>query len=504
MRKYILSLGRDSLVFGVGSVAMRLSGILALPIYARVFAPAQLADLELAMAAFQLLMAVLDLGLISAFLRSFFDYGDDPEGMTQRQRIVSTAFIVVLANAVLVAVAFIVFRDLAARIIFVHPSGEIPLVVLTGLLLPPSMLALLTAQLMRACRERRTFVIAAALGSLITLMIGPVLVLAFHMGVEAVLIGNFAGAVAAAVYGVWVTRRWLLPRFSTGFLSEMLKYGLPFLPTAAAFWALSLVDRFMIARMSSLNQLGQYAVANRVTYVLPLLLTGFTLAYGPFIMRLWSEDPELERKVRGRTLTYVTVVIAFVGVALSLFAKEIIDIVAPSYHVAFQAVGLLLVGITASCICSVLGAGMSLTRKTYWNMLMAGIGAAVNIGLNFILIPSVGMVGAAAATAAGYGVIVTLYYANAQRLYHTPYELKKVLTAVAIAVPAGALGIVSYPNLATAVAVKVGVLLAFLVALVATGVIDLPSGVQAARPLRPRSWTGAFRRVRYPPHVSDE
>ncbi len=492
MRKHILSLGHDSLVYGIGSVAQRMAGIITLPIYARVFAPGQLADIELATATYSLLAGVLDLGLTSAFIRSFFDFGDDPEGTTERQLIVSTAFTVILANTLLIASVFVLFKGFVNGIVFVHANHE-RLVLLVGLMIPPGMVAWLTSQLLRVGRRRRAFVILTGSGSIVTLALGPALILGFHLGLQAVLIGQLAGFTLSAVYGVWVTRRWLKLRFSRAHLVQMLKYGLPFLPTAAAFWAVSLIDRFMIERLSSLNQLGQYAVAYRVTSLIPMLLFGFSTAYGPFIMRLWSDDPDLEKRVRGRTFTYVAIIISFVAVVLSLFAREIVDVVAPSYHLAYKAVGLILIGICSYGLCSVLGAGMSLTRKTYWNMAFSAVGAAVNIGLNVFLIPVYGMVGAAFATAVGYGVITLLYYLNGQRIYHTPYEGKKVLGTMALAVVAGAFGRIAYPNEATALLVKAAVVVAFLVAIVALGIVRSPR-MPGWR--RWRSWVGIPREDR--------
>ncbi|HEY3727757.1 MAG TPA: oligosaccharide flippase family protein [Solirubrobacteraceae bacterium] len=474
MRKHILRLGHDSLIYGLGSVGRRLAGIITLPLYARAFGPKEFANLELAVATYSLLGGVVDLGLTSAFVRSFFDYGKDREGIRGRRLVVSTSFSVIFGSSFFLATALVVFRDFAARVIFVHPGeAEIQLVVLVAAMIPLGEAAILTAQLMRVCNERRSFVISTVVGSVITLAVGPVLVFGLHTGVQGVLVGQLAGFIASAAYGAVIARRWLRLRFSRTRLAEMLRYGLPFLPTAAAFWALALLDRFMIARLSGLGQLGEYAVANRVTAPIPLILFGFATAYSPFILQLWKENREMELAVRGRTLTYVTVVIACVAVALSLFAREIIAVVAPSYHTAYKAVGLLLLGIGSYGLCSVIAAGMSITRKTYWNMLFSGIGAGVNLGLNFLLIPAYGMIGAAAATAVGYGVITLLYYANAQRIYRTPYEPSKILATVALAIPAGALGLVAYPNIAVALLVKGAVLLAFPAALVAVGIIPL-------------------------------
>ena len=54
----------------------------------------------------------------------------------------------------------------------------------------------------------------------------------------------------------------------------MLAYGLPLVPAAFALWALALVDRIMLSKLGSLADVGQYAVANRVSNVLLLAVTG--------------------------------------------------------------------------------------------------------------------------------------------------------------------------------------------------------------------------------------
>jgi O-antigen/teichoic acid export membrane protein len=65
---------------------------------------------------------------------------------------------------------------------------------------------------------------------------------------------------------------------------------------------------------------------------------------------------------------------------------------------------------------------------------VTGFGAAVNIALNFWLIPAYGMVGASISTAAAYVVLfvgMTLY---AHRVYPVPYQWRRVLTSVGVAV----------------------------------------------------------------------
>ena len=67
-----------------------------------------------------------------------------------------------------------------------------------------------------------------------------------------------------------------------------------------------------------------------------------------------------------------------------------------------------------------LAIGSGRARRTQLNWVVTGVGAAVNIALNFWLIPRYGMVGAAISTLAAYVVLfvgMTLY---AQRVYPVP------------------------------------------------------------------------------------
>jgi O-antigen/teichoic acid export membrane protein len=85
------------------------------------------------------------------------------------------------------------------------------------------------------------------------------------------------------------------------------------------------------------------------------------------------------------------------------------------------------------------------------NWVVTGAGAAVNVGLNFWLVPRYGMVGAAVSTVAAYVVLfagMTLY---AQHVYPVAYQWRRVATvvlaAVALTVAARAAGLSFAPSL---------------------------------------------------------
>ena len=71
---------------------------------------------------------------------------------------------------------------------------------------------------------------------------------------------------------------------------------------------------------------------------------------------------------------------------------------------------------------------------------MTGAGAAVNVALNLILIPTYGMMGAAIATVAAYTTMAVGMAWWSQRIYPVPYQWRRVATATFGAVALAILG----------------------------------------------------------------
>jgi O-antigen/teichoic acid export membrane protein len=160
-----------------------------------------------------------------------------------------------------------------------------------------------------------------------------------------------------------------------------------------------------------------------------------------------------------------------VCVGLSLFAQELLAVLAPGYDRAYRGVLLVTLGGVALGIGSIVMAGISYTRRTTYFALLSVAAAAVNIALNLVLIPPFGMVGAAAATAVALGLLTAAYYVVSQRLYPTPYEVRLVVAIVAVGIPAGAVGLLQFDRVEFELLVKLAAVASFLGALYLLGVI---------------------------------
>jgi O-antigen/teichoic acid export membrane protein len=96
--------------------------------------------------------------------------------------------------------------------------------------------------------------------------------------------------------------------------------------------------------------------------------------------------------------------------------------------------------------------GIGRARRTQFNWVVTGVAAAVNIGLNVILIPPYGMIGAAIATVVSFTVMFAFMAWHAQRVYPVPYQWRRVVTLVAAAVALNVIAAVANAPLPLAVA----------------------------------------------------
>lgn len=465
---HIVQIGKQTLVYGLSGVSLQLVGLITLPIFGRVFSPSDYGVLELATVGSSVAVTLVDAGMTSASQRSFYDYDDTR--IDRRRSIISTALLFSTALAFLCAIVVILARDPISRWLFDGEEHD-TLVIVVALSLPLINAANLARQTMRLRFRAWRFVISAALAAGVSAAVGVLAVTVFDAGVTGVFVGIIAGNALSMAYGLVVIRGDLSRSFSRFHLSRMLWFGVPLIPTALALWGLAFLDRIMLSRLSTLDEVGQYAIANRVASVLTLAVVAFTTAVGPQLFALYSTDRQLEKFIRARVLTYLTVVLCFGGLWLALFAQQIVRIVAPGYDRAYEAVGLLLLSIVLFAASGLTMAGISYTRRSAYFAVGAGIALVVHVGLNFALMPSIGMLGAAVSTLAAYGLLAVFYLVVSQRLYPTRYEGRKVLVTLTLATAIGALGVVPLGPPASELTVKLLAILVFVVAIRVLGVV---------------------------------
>jgi O-antigen/teichoic acid export membrane protein len=442
-------LGKHSAIYGLGGLVQRLLALLLLPVYTRYLSPADYGTVATLVALTTVLAIVLRLGISNAFFRFYFDSAEP----AYRRLVLRTSFWFTMGMATLgLAVGLALSWALSALLFGSSADAEVVAAAFVGLWAQMNY-EQLTA-LFRA-EERSTAFLAASLANIaITIVATLILVVGLDAGPLGVVVGSFTGTLLVYVALLGYRREQLGLQLDRSLLRQMNRFGLPLVPSAVFLWVTNFSDRFFLLELADRAEVGLYSVGVAIASAIVLMLTAFRTAWPAFAYSI--EDDREARSAYAYVLTYLVLATSWVAVGLALLAPWLVEwMAAPAFARSADVVGPLAFSVVAYAGYVVVVIGVGRMRRTQFNWVVTGAAAAVNVGLNLLLIPPYGMMGSAVATIAAYVTMFAGMTWWAQRIFPVPYQWRRVATAVAVAVGLAVAGKLLDVGLAGALALSV-------------------------------------------------
>jgi O-antigen/teichoic acid export membrane protein len=419
-------LGKHSAVYGLGGIVSRLIAVFLLPVYTRYLDREDLGAVGLVVALSAVLVTVLRLGISSAFFRFYFDSKD----AAHRLLVVRTSFWFTMASATVGLVAGVLLAEPIAELLGL---GDANLVRAGFVGIWAQMNYEQLTSLFRAEERSTAFVLASLANIGVTIAVTLLLVVVWEQGALGVIVGNFAGTLVVYLALLTVHRAQLGLQFSRPLLREMNRFGIPLVPASLALIVVNFSDRFFLVHLANLAEVGLYEIGVRIASAMVLLLTAFRMAWPAFAYSI--EDDDEAKRTYAFVLTYLVVIASWLALGLGLLAPWLVRLLTqPEFYAGERVVAPLAFGSVAYAAYIVMAIGVGRSKRTQFNWVITGVAALVNVGLNLVLIPPYGIMGAAVATVVAYVVMFFGMTWYAQRVFPTPYQWRRVLTAVASAV----------------------------------------------------------------------
>ena len=207
-------------------------------------------------------------------------------------------------------------------------------------------------------------------------------------------------------------------------LNECLKISLPITPIIFLKVLSSQFDKYMIGLLGTLGGVGLYNVGQKVSYLVFTFMNSLENVFAPQVYkRMFDFGPEGHKSI-GIYLTpfYLS---TFAALLLTLFAEEIITILAPvSYHGSIDIV----IVLSMYYAIGFFGKQPQLTyaKKTHIIPFISLLNVVITISLNIPFILKWGALGAAWATLCASCIIVPIRFFAGQYSYKIDWEYRKV------------------------------------------------------------------------------
>ncbi|MCF8274503.1 MAG: oligosaccharide flippase family protein [Flavobacteriaceae bacterium] len=222
--------------------------------------------------------------------------------------------------------------------------------------------------------------------------------------------------------------------FSTPIFKQLLNYGWPIMVAGLAYVINENFDKWILPYLLGKDINGAYSGCYKIAMFMTIFIQAFRLGAEPFF---FSHSKEINAK---QTYALIMKYFVIVGSFMLVFIISYLDIFKEllvkdeSYWQAITIVPIVLLANLCLGIYFNLAIWYKLTDKTIYGMYLSIVGAIITIVFNLVMIDKIGFIASAWATLAAYGIMMVLSYVIGQKYYTVPYDLKKILGYLVLAI----------------------------------------------------------------------
>jgi O-antigen/teichoic acid export membrane protein len=451
---------KDTIIYGLGNVAVKIVGLLLIPIFTdqKYFTIDEFGIMGILDISAVVLTAVLASALPQSLTRWFWDkeHIANQKGIffmsVSAQTVISIAFCAVL----------IPLSGMISVMIFNKPEYS---TVITYLIIASSIQAInnIINTLMRLQSKSVLYSSTNIFKLVSVLTLTLYFILSGNLGLKGIYLAQVIGNALVVLFLLRYTIRNSRVFFDFTIFRSMSAYGFPLLLANISAALLNVIDRFSLKTLTLLKYVALYTFAWKITSVLKLVIVdSIKLAIGPMmIKRMDSPD---NKRFYSKALLYTSFVVMYVIIGISLFSFEITKLIASSkqFWDAVIVIPLLSLSYFFVNMKEITVYGLHIAKKTSIIGIIVVFSAILSLALNFLLIPVWSITGAAVATLLTQFIYWYACYYYSQKAFFVPYELGKIalLLVVGAALSFSSL-LINGMDLLPRLAIKTGCLISF-------------------------------------------
>lgn len=398
--------------------------LLAIPIYVSYLSTEDYGIAGLIAVTAGFILAITKTTASYAFSRHYFAPGYE----TKRGELLFGSLMLAIAQSFLFALVFYVYSEKLSGLIFDTPNLQ-TIVKIYALIIFIQPAEELFQDLAKLQKKAKMLSVMHAINISVSILLTLVLLIFFDMKVMALIWGAFSISVFNLIYLIPNTLKVIKFKIDLAVLTPAIKFAAPMIVAVLALYSMKNVDIYIVKSLLDVSSAGQYHFGYKFGallnffFVLPL-----RSIIEPMIYELENNPDKLRKFVR-ETSTFFYSAAMLLCLGLALYSQEVIYLLAskPEFREAWIIIPVVAFAHVHFGMMDLFGRGIIMAKKTFYFSLVYTIGALVNVGLNYILIPHYGILGAAYATLAAYMLIGILSAILSNIYYNQKFDVLKII-----------------------------------------------------------------------------
>ena len=435
----IRQLLKESVIYGMGTIAARAVSFLLLPYYSHLMPTEEYGIYALYMLLVTILQPIYIHGMDIAYLR----YSTDASKTDQKRHLGS-----MLVHSFLIGgpitVALYFFAPAVSNL-FVADAGQLGVILtrISGLIILIDTLGAHIYNWLRIKNRAAAFSAIRIVNVVVNIGLNILFVGAFGWGVLGAFWAFLGASVVVLLSLMVIAWREISLGWSWPMVKEWLIFGLPNLPSQLFMVAIEFSDRRWIEHYMGLEDAGIYSAGYRVAMLMSMIAQAFRYAWQPFFLKTAKDDDA--KPLFARVLTYYVLFTGWVWIVCAFFLPTLLKLPIPglgedggvghlinsAYWAGFQVVPIVMLAHVFNGIYANMMVGVYIEKKTKIIPVAIGVAAVINIAGNGLLIPIYGYMASAWLTVVSYVVMTAILFAYIRRKYHVPYEWPRIIRIAA-------------------------------------------------------------------------
>ncbi len=410
----------NTLLLGIGAALAKGISFLLLPFFTSALSPAEFGVCEILLSTALLLSPLFSLQAPQATFRFLARGG---EGSVR-------AGGVLLGAGVLFFAVSVVFWG---RISVLRPYR-----VLLFFFVLFSLLRSFAAHILRAKGQFLLFCVQQLFCSLLTALLQILFLRTLQLGVRGYLWGTVLGdglTFLTLLFSIFpYFRREQSP--TRDLYKRMLRFAWPLVPTSLLWWGMNSADRYILLHFHGERATGLYAAAGRFPTLITFAASVFLEAW--HYAALQGEGETREKRFGRIYALLLPAFVALGGMTVAFSPALVALFLSTAYADAARIVGFLLFGAVCAGMASFLDSIYSLELRSGASLVTSALATVIHVGLSLWLIPPLGAVGAAVASALGFLSLFLVRALHTAQLLKFPRHARALACSLFLLLAAGA------------------------------------------------------------------
>lgn len=406
---------KNTAIYLAGNITSKILGFLMLPIYTHYLSQSELGSFDIIFSTASIFIPIITICTINSIFRFLLGVNDEKEVNT------------ILTNGITIIILGILFSFIPFLIYINIFNSKNALLILFFII--ATILNNTWQQIARALNYNITYAVSGVLFSIILMVSSVLLILFFHMGIEALLISYSVSPLIAFIYiecKVNTFKRIKYFYIDINVIRKMLKYSLPLLPTDINWWVMSTVNKYIILFFLGVDSNGILTVASKFPSLMSMLNNLFNTA--------WTESAIIEYESIDKDKFYTNIFNKYLRIQFTILLLLLpvikyimLFIVDSSFYSAWIYVPYLLLGTVFASFANFYGTGYLSSKDTKGTFSTTIIATVVNIFLNLVLIKVLGLLSATIANCVSYFILWIIRIYHLRKYFKIHLEKKIVL-----------------------------------------------------------------------------